>query len=101
MEVTMARRFQPRSTPADNLHIILRSIPWRLLILLPVLLLVAIPAFYYGAHAGIKIFPAVTNYFYNMSGPPPVVLPTPQPAYATVLPQVGSLLYTVKEADSC
>lgn len=97
----MAGRFQPRSTPADNLRIILRSIPWRLLILLPVLLLVAIPAFYYGAHAGKKIFPAVTNFFYNMSGPPPAVVPTPFPAYPTVLPQVGSLLYTVQSGDSC
>jgi hypothetical protein len=97
----MTRRFQPRSTPAENLRIVMRSIPWRLLILLPILILVAIPAFYYGTHAGQKVFPTVTNFFYNLTGAPPTATPTPFPPFPTTLPQVGSLLYTVQASDSC
>lgn len=97
----MVRRFQPRSTPAENLRIVMSSIPWRLLILLPILVLVAIPAFYYGTHAGQKVFPNVTNFFYNLTGAPPTVVPTPLPAFPTILPQVGSILYTVQAGDSC
>lgn len=97
----MAGHFQPRSTPAENLRIIIRSIPWRLLILLPMLLLLAIPAFYFGLHAGQKVFPTVTNYFYNLTGSPQAVSPTPFPPFPAVLPQVGSRLYTVQGGDSC
>jgi hypothetical protein len=97
----MTHRFQQRSTPAENLRIIIRAIPWRLLILLPILLLLAIPAFYYGTHAGQRVFPAVTNFFYNLSGPPPTATPTPYPPYPGALPQVGSILYTAQAGDSC
>lgn len=97
----MTRRFQPRSTPAENLWIVIHAIPWRLLLLLPILALLAIPAFYFGSHAGLKIFPAVTNYFYTLTGPTPTANPTPLPAFPTTLPQTGSLLYTVQAADSC
>src|SRR6266567_4149264 len=97
----MTHRFQQRSTPAENLRIIIRAIPWRLLILLPILLLLAIPAFYYGTHAGQKVFPTVTNFFYNLSGPPPTATPTPYPPYPGALPRVGSILYTAQAGDSC
>src|SRR5579859_888444 len=97
----MTRRFQTRSTPAENLRVVLRSIPWRLLLLLPILILVAIPAFYYGTHAGQKIFPAMTSFFYNLTGAPPTAIPTPLPPFPATLPQVGSILYTVQAADSC
>src|SRR6266516_1158199 len=97
----MTRRFQQRSTPAENLRIILSSIPWRLLLLLPILILIAIPAFYYGTHAGQNAFPSLTHFFYNLTGPPPTATPTPQPPLLTILPQPGSLLYTVQDGDSC
>lgn len=97
----MTRRFQQRSTPAENLRIVIRSIPWRLLLLLPLLALLAIPAFYFGTHAGLRLFPAVTNYFYNLTGPTPTPIPTPQPAFPMTLPQVGALLYTVQAGDAC
>ena len=97
----MTRRFQQRSTPAENVGIILRSIPWKLLLLIPLLILVAIPAFYYGTHAGQKAFPSLINYFYNLTGPPPTAVPTPQPSLPTTLPVFGSLLYTVQGGDSC
>src|SRR5437588_610061 len=97
----MTRRFQQRSTPAENFGIILRSIPWRLLLLIPMLVLVAIPAFYYGTHAGQKAFPSLISFFYDLTGPPSTATPTPQPLLLTTLPQVGSLLYTVQVGDSC
>ena len=97
----MARRFHIRSTPAQNVRTILHAIPWRLLLLLPALLLFAIPAFYIGSHAGLKVLPSLTNYFYNASGPPPAPTATPHPSLTATLPQVGSILYTVQVGDSC
>ena len=97
----MTRRFQQRSTPTENLRTVMQTIPWRLLLLLPLLVLLAIPAFYFGTHAGLKIFPSITSYFYNLTGPTPTPIPTPQPGFPTTLPQVGSLLYTVQAGDAC
>ncbi len=97
----MKRRFQQRNRRIENLRFFIHTIPKQLLILLPVLLLVAILAFYFGTHAGLRVFPAVTNYFYNLTGPPPTATPTPLPALPSTLPRVGSLLYTVQEGDSC
>src|SRR5438105_4711853 len=97
----MARRFHPHSTPAENLRIIIHLIPWRLLLLIPILLIAAFPAFLFGTHAGRQVLPAVTNFFYNISGPPPSPTSTPLPPLTRTLPQPGSLLYTVQAADSC
>ena len=97
----MARRFHPHSTPAENFRIIINTIPWRLLLLIPILLIVALPAFLFGTHAGRQVLPAVTNFFYKISGPPPSPTPTPLPPLTSTLPQPGTLLYTVQPADSC
>ena len=97
----MAGRVTPRSTPAENLRIVLRAIPWRLLLLLPVLLVLAFPAFLFGTSTGQRLLPALTNYFYNLSGPPASPVPTPYPQFPTNLPQPGSILYTVQVGDSC
>src|SRR3954452_24441810 len=97
----MTPRFQPRTTPTENLRAIFHLIPWRLLVVVPALVILAIPAFYYGTHAGQKLFPSVTNYFYTITGPPPTATPTPLPAFITTLPQPGSLLYTVQRDDNC
>ncbi len=97
----MAGHIRRRSTPAENVHHILQKIPWRLLLLIPVLLAFAFPAFVFGLKASQHLFPAVTNYFLQISGPPPSPTPTALPPFPEVLPQPGSLLYTVKNADSC
>ncbi len=97
----MARRFHPRSTPAENLRVIINAIPWRLLLLIPILLIVAFPAFLFGTSAGQKVLPSVTNFFYKISGPPPSPIPTALPPLTKTLPQPGSLLYTAQAADSC
>jgi len=100
-EAKMDRRFHRRSKRIENVQVFIRSLPWRLLLLIPILFVLAIPAFYFGAHAGQKVFPAVTNFFYNLSGSPPAAIPTPLPPFPTALPQAGSLLYTVRAGDSC
>jgi hypothetical protein len=97
----MNRHKQRWSKRIENVRWYIRPIPWQLLILIPILLALAIPAFYFGTHAGQKVLPAVTNYFYNLSGPPPTATPTPLPPFPSTLPQVGSLLYTVQQGDSC
>ncbi len=97
----MARRFRPQSTPGENVRIVARSIPWKLLILIPVLVALAIPAYLVAANAGKDVIPGATKFFYGLSAPPSPAAPTPHPAYLTVLPQAGSLLYTVQGGDSC
>ena len=96
----MAGRIYRRSTPAENVRVVLRAIPWRLLLLIPALLIIAFPVFLFGTHAGQRLLPALTNYFYNL-GNPPTPAPTPYPAFPAVLPQPGSLLYTVQSGDNC
>jgi hypothetical protein len=97
----MSRRFHPRSTPADNIRIVMRSVPWKLLLLLPVLLVVAVPTFLFGTRMGSNVLPSMTHFFYALGAPVPSATPTPPPPFPTILPQVGSVLYTVQEGDSC
>ncbi|HEY6540702.1 MAG TPA: hypothetical protein VIZ18_07185 [Ktedonobacteraceae bacterium] len=96
----MGGRVYRRSTPAENLRVVLHAIPWRLLLLIPVLLIIAFPVFLLGTHAGQRLLPALTTYFYNL-GNPPSPAATPYPAFPAVLPQPGSLLYTVQQGDNC
>ena len=96
----MAGRIYRRSTPAENLRVVLHAIPWRLLLLLPVLLVIAFPVFLFSTSAGQRLLPALTNYFYKLESPA-TPAPTPYPAFPAVLPQGGSLLYTVQQGDNC
>lgn len=97
----MARHFQPRNTSADNVRIIARAIPWKLLLLLPLLIVLAVPTYIYANRLGMNVFPAITNFFYTMGSAPPSPTPTALPAYPTQLPQAGAVLYTVQVGDSC
>ncbi len=97
----MAHRFHTRSTPAENLRVVTRSIPWKLLILIPLLAVFAVPTYLYASGVGKYVIPGVTNFFYSLSAPQTSASPTPQPAFPSTLPQVGSLLYTVQGSDSC
>ncbi len=97
----MARQFRPRSTARENLHAVIVAIPWKLLLLLPVLIAFAIPAYLFGARIGHNALSALTQLVYTASGPPATATATPLPSFATQLPQVGSFLYTVKSGDSC
>lgn len=97
----MARRFRPRSRPAENLRIVLATIPWKLFLLLPILVIVAIPTYLFGSRLGTQVLPSITNIFYNASASAPTVVPTPPPAFPPVLPIAGSLLYTTRSGDSC
>lgn len=97
----MARRIHLRSTTEENLRIVSRSIPWKLLLLIPVLIVLAVPVYLFASNAGRGIVPGVTSFFYGLSAPLPPPVPTPQPAFPIVLPQAGSVLYTVQDSDSC
>lgn len=90
-----------RNRPTRNLRAIRRTIPWRFLILAPILTIIAVPVFLYGNRVGQRILPAVTNFFYNVSSPPLSPTPTPPPSFPTSLPQAGLLLYTVQADESC
>jgi hypothetical protein len=100
-ESFMARRFDPKSSPQENLQIFLHSIPLKLLLLFPIILVVAIPTYIYAAHAGSGIVPSMTNLFYGLSNVSTAPTPTPMPAYPAVLPRVGSISYTVADGDNC
>ncbi|HTI14515.1 MAG TPA: hypothetical protein VL461_08110 [Dictyobacter sp.] len=97
----MARRFRPQNTPKDNLQLAAHAIPWKLLILVPVLVVFAIPTFYYGARVGDAVLPAVSNVMYSISNPPATPVVHHYPAFPTVLPQSGAINYTVGEGDNC
>lgn len=97
----MSRRVQPHSTMLDNFKLLGQIIPWRLFLLIPFLLLFAVPAFLFGTGAGHRILPNLTGFFYNLSNSSPGVIPTPMPHFTEALPQPGSIVYTVQDADSC
>lgn len=97
----MAGHIHRRSTPKENLRVVLHAIPWRLLLLIPLLLIVAYPVFLLSSRSGQSILPALTNVFYNMSAPPGSPSPTPYPPFPAKLPQPGSLLYTIQSGDNC
>lgn len=97
----MSGRIHRRHRPAGDLRAIMHTIPWPILIFVPVVLLIVLPVFQYGVRAGQRILPAVTNFFYTISGLPPSPISTPLPSFPTSLPQVGVLLYTVQAGESC
>jgi hypothetical protein len=97
----MSRRFHPHSTPAENVRIVMRSISWKLLLLLPIIFVLSVPAYLYATRVGNGALPALTHFFDNMAAPALSATATPLPVLPTILPQAGSLLYTVHEGDSC
>ncbi|HEY0754468.1 MAG TPA: hypothetical protein VGD98_10930 [Ktedonobacteraceae bacterium] len=97
----MSRQVRPRSTLTENFKLVRQIVPWRLFLLLPFLLVFAVPAFLLGTGAGHHLLPNLTTFFYNLANPSVVADPTPQPAYSQLLPQPGSILYTVQSSDSC
>src|SRR6266699_4299390 len=96
----MARRIHPRNTPRGILRSATRF-PWQLLIIIPLLMVVAVPTFLYMSLAGGKVMPSITELFYKLSDAGLSVTATPQPSFPMTLPQVSSVLYTVQAGDSC
>jgi hypothetical protein len=97
----MSRRVRPRSTLSENVKLAGQVVPWRLFLLIPFLLIFAIPAFLFGTGAGHRLLPNLTNFFYNLANTTPTVITTPMPAFNSQLPQPGSVVYTVQSSDSC
>jgi hypothetical protein len=95
----MARRF--RRAPGEKLSIVKHSMPLKLLLLLPILAALAIPSYLFGVRLSHGMLTSLTGLMYNLSAPPSSPTPTPVPAFPTTLPQVGSILYTVQQGDSC
>lgn len=96
----MANRFHPKSTPGENLRTFLKRVPWRRHLLSILLIVLGLPTFVYSIYIGSNIFFGTSHFFYDLSAPS-VATPTPQPPLPKLLPQVGSLLYTVQEGDNC
>lgn len=96
----MSRRFQPRSTLTDNLRLLGHIVPWRVLLLIPFLLVFAIPAFLLGTGAGHRLLPNLSDFFYTLSSKA-TAIPTPMPPLTKILPQPGAIVYTVQNSDSC
>jgi hypothetical protein len=97
----MARHFRPGSSPEENVRRIFRAFSWKFLILLPLLLLLAVPVFVYAAKAGGNVFPSITQFFYKLSAPQSSETPTPLPPFSSVPPQLGTVSYTIQGGDSC
>ena len=97
----MSGRIHRRHRPVGDLRAIMHAIPWRFLMLAPIVLLIVLPLFQYGMRYGQHMLPAVTNFFYDISGPAPSPAPTPLPSFPTSLPQAGVVLSTVQAGESC
>ncbi len=97
----MARRFRPGSTPAENLRVISRALPWKLLLLLPLIIAVAIPTYLFGSRLGNQVLPSITSLFNTISASAPSPTATPPPAFPALLPRTGTILYTAQNGDSC
>jgi len=94
-------RVHTRSTLAENLRTVLRFLSWKLLLLLPILLVFAVPTYLYGLHFGNGVVPSLSHFFDVLSAPAPPATPTPLPVFPTAFAQAGSILYTIREGDSC
>ncbi|MBV9689676.1 MAG: hypothetical protein JO202_08180, partial [Ktedonobacteraceae bacterium] len=95
----MARRYRPHST-LENIVIVIRSIRWKLLLLLSILAVLSVPTYVYGMRIGEHVLPSLTNFFSSaLAVPSPTG--TPYPLFPALLPQAGSLLYTVQSGESC
>jgi hypothetical protein len=97
----MARRLRLQDTPVKPTHVLARILPWKLFLLLFFLALIVVPAYIYGFRQGGNVMPMATKFFVDILNAHPVPTPTVVPTFASTLPQVGSLLYTVQEGDSC
>jgi hypothetical protein len=98
----MSRRISPRGTPAENIRIFLRFVPWKLLLLIPILAIVAIPIFIIGVRMGGGVMPTMNNFFYVLTDPSAIKpTPTVMPPLSISLPQTGNVLYTVQSGDNC
>ncbi|MBV8695860.1 MAG: hypothetical protein JO125_11480 [Chloroflexi bacterium] len=96
----MVRRSRPHYNLLENIIIVIRSIRWKLLLLLALLAVLTIPTYAYGTRIGGHILPSLTNFFSSaLVAPSPTA--TPYPLFPALLPQAGSLLYPVQSGDSC
>src|SRR5579864_9560331 len=107
----MANRFRPNwletspnptgeNPTSKKLPAFLKKLPPRKRLIPMLLVLLGLVAFLYGASIGRNVFAGTTHFFYSLADES-VASPTPQPPLPNHLPQVGTILYTVQEGDSC
>jgi hypothetical protein len=102
----MANRFHPkwlRARPIptrENLSAFLKMVPPRGYLISILLVMLGLATFVYGISIGGNVFFGATRFFYDLSLAP-VASPTPQPPLPKLLPQIGTVLYTVQDGDSC
>lgn len=97
----MAYRFNPRNILPENRRGLFHSLPGKFVLLVIILFALAIPIFIYGTRIGNNVMPAATNFFSKISVISPSPTATPLPKIPSMLPQVGTLSYTVQDGDSC
>jgi hypothetical protein len=100
LELKMAHRFHFKTTAGETARTFLKVVPWRMYMVSILLSALAFPTFVYGIRLGSNIFSDTTHFFYELSAPS-VASPTPPPPLPSIMPQVGSVLSTVEEGDSC
>lgn len=101
----MARRFLPpdilRGYGLPPKYQSFSPLTWKVLIVVFAVLIVVVPTYITAERAGSKLIPELTSLFYAVSDPNGSLVPTALPAFPPVLSQVGTVLYTVQEGDSC
>jgi hypothetical protein len=98
----MARRIRFPSATAHNEHsVVTRGRPWKVLLLLLILLGIALPTYLVGTRAGNSVISAVTNAVFTLTSNAVTPTPGPQHTLSQTLPPFGSLSYTIQEGDSC
>jgi hypothetical protein len=102
----MANRLHPKrmgTSPIptrENLSPFLKMVPPRRYRVPFLLALLGLVTFIYGIFISGNVFFSTTRFFYDLSAAP-VASPTPQPPLSKLLPQAGTVLYTVQDGDSC
>jgi hypothetical protein len=98
----MARRYRTEdSSSTEDVHLVARSLPWKPVLSIFLVVAVIIPAYLYGARLGGNLLSATTQFAADLLNPRQAPTPLPVATYALALPQTGSLLYTIQEGDNC
>jgi hypothetical protein len=101
----MARRFLPpdvlRGYGLLPKRLPFRPLTWKVMGVMFALLLIIVPTYITAERAGSKLVPELTSLFYAVSDPNGSLAPKSLPAFSPVLPQAGTISYTLEEGDSC
>ena len=97
----MARRLRTEDPSTEDVHLVARSLPWKPVLSIFLIVAVIVPAYLYGTRLGGHLLSTTTQFAADLLNPRQAPTPLPVPTYALALPQDGSLLYTIQEGDNC